>query len=89
MAFLLADGAHHIHQQLDLSGEPLIPDLAKSFQLRDPIPLLEYQDLTLQGKRYNEEYLDYWNSTGHDDGMILSINQNRPILVIIIILTRL
>ncbi|KAL8679072.1 MAG: hypothetical protein Q9186_004612 [Xanthomendoza sp. 1 TL-2023] len=64
----MADGAHDVHQQLDLSGEPLVPPLRESFQLRDPIPLLEYQDLTIQGKAYNEAYYDYWNSTGDDDG---------------------
>ncbi len=70
LAFLKADGAHDVHRQLDLSGEPLVPPLRKSFQLRDPIPLLEYQDLTLQGKTYSEAYLDYWNSTAQDDGWL-------------------
>ncbi|KAL8987983.1 MAG: hypothetical protein Q9177_002874 [Variospora cf. flavescens] len=67
VAFLKADGAHDIHKQLDLSGEPLIPPLQGAFLLRDPIPLLEYQDLTLQGRAYNEAYYDYWNSTSNDD----------------------
>ncbi|KAG6997797.1 mycophenolic acid synthesis protein B [Physcia stellaris] len=63
LAFLKADGAHDIHRQLDLSGEPLVPPLRNAFQLRDPISLLEYQDLTIQGKTYCEAYTDYWNST--------------------------
>ncbi|RSM18086.1 hypothetical protein CDV31_003008 [Fusarium ambrosium] len=67
-AFLMADGAHDIHQQLDLSGEPLIPDLRRSFQLRPPMGLLEYQDLTLQGLTYEREYSDYWNSAADADG---------------------
>lgn len=71
LAFLRADGAHDVHRQLDLSGEPLIPPLREAFQLRDPTPLLEYQDKTLEGKRYNEAYYDYWNSTGDDDGQIV------------------
>ncbi|KAI4268032.1 MAG: hypothetical protein L6R38_007989, partial [Xanthoria sp. 2 TBL-2021] len=71
VAFLKADGAHDVHQQLDLSGEPLVPPLRGSFQLRDPIPLLEYQDLTIQGKTYNEAYYDYWNSTSSDDGQVV------------------
>ncbi|KAH0536017.1 hypothetical protein FGG08_007084 [Glutinoglossum americanum] len=66
-AFLMADGAHDIHKQLSLSGEPLIPDLEEWFQLRDPINLLEYQDLTLQGRDYCEAYSDYWNSTADGD----------------------
>ncbi|KAL8972513.1 MAG: hypothetical protein Q9197_002738 [Variospora fuerteventurae] len=71
VAFLKADGAHDVHKQLDLSGEPLIPPLQGAFRLRDPIPLLEYQDLTLQGKAYNEAYYDYWNSTSNDDGQLV------------------
>jgi amidase len=64
-----ADGAHDVHRQINLSGEPLIPQLRASFQLRDPINLLEYQDLTLQGRDYSAAYSDYWNATAsNDDG---------------------
>ncbi|KAL8872549.1 MAG: hypothetical protein Q9174_001841 [Haloplaca sp. 1 TL-2023] len=73
LAFLKADGAHDVHQQLGLSGEPLVPPLRKSFQLRDPMPLLEYQDLTIQGKAYNEAYYDYWNSSSKDDGQVVDV----------------
>ncbi|KAI1114553.1 hypothetical protein F5Y14DRAFT_450857 [Nemania sp. NC0429] len=59
LAFLKADGAHDIHTQLGLSGEPLIPDLEESFKLEDPIGLLEYQTLTLQGLAYESDYSDY------------------------------
>ncbi|KAK8136419.1 amidase [Apiospora sp. TS-2023a] len=71
LAFLKADGAHDIHAQLDRSGEPLIPDLKRSFELRPPIGLLEYQDLTLQGLDYEAQYSDYWNSTGDGDGQVV------------------
>ncbi|KAI0451145.1 amidase signature domain-containing protein [Xylaria acuta] len=71
LAFLKADGAHDIHDQLDLSGEPLIPDLEESFKLRDPMNLLEYQDFTLKGLQYEAEYSDYWNSTAEQDGQIV------------------
>ncbi|KAL8879539.1 MAG: hypothetical protein Q9192_008213 [Flavoplaca navasiana] len=64
-----ADGAHDVHQQLNLSGEPLIPQLRESFKLREPMPLLEYQDKTLQGKAYNEAYSDYWNTSSNDDAV--------------------
>ncbi|KAH8157236.1 hypothetical protein CIB48_g11014 [Xylaria polymorpha] len=57
-----------VDKQLDLSGEPLIPDLEESFKLKEPMSLLEYQDLTLQGLRYEAEYSDYWNSTLEQDG---------------------
>lgn len=72
VSFLFADGAHDVHAQLRRSGEPLIPELEKSFRLRDPIPLLEYQDLTLQGLEYERQYCDYWNSTSTDDGKVWS-----------------
>ncbi|KAF8421819.1 amidase signature domain-containing protein [Tirmania nivea] len=71
LAFLLADGAHDVHTQLALSGEPLIPSLEKTFKLRDPINLLEYQKLTLEGRDYSAAYSDYWNSTDCDDGQIV------------------
>ncbi|KAK5629065.1 hypothetical protein RRF57_004780 [Xylaria bambusicola] len=38
------------YEQLALSGEPLIPDLQKSFKLKEPMDLLRYQDLTLKGQ---------------------------------------
>ncbi|GAB1318531.1 amidase [Madurella fahalii] len=71
ISFLLADGAHDIHNHLGLSGEPLIPDLQKTFELKSPIPLLEYQDLTLEGLEYESAYSDYWNSTAAGDGQIV------------------
>jgi amidase len=72
---LRADGAHDIHTQLGLSGEPLIPDLEGPFTLKDPISLLEYQDLTVKGLEYESEYSDYWNSTAEEDGKSLLVVQ--------------
>ncbi len=71
-AFLKADGGHDIHQQLDISGEPLIPDLEETFRLRDPMSLLTYQALTVEGRNYEAAYSDYWNSTGDIDGEYMS-----------------
>lgn len=72
-SFLRADGAQDIHKQLDLSGEPLIPQLQEKFQLQDPIPLLVYQDLTIQGRDYEAAYSDYWNSTVNQDGKLCAL----------------
>jgi amidase len=66
----MADGAHDVHAQLDRSGEPLIPDLERSFQLKEPIGLLDYQSNTLHGLEYESRYLDYWNDTAGDDGIL-------------------
>jgi len=71
VSFLFADGAHDVHSHLALSGEPLLPDLEDTFNLRDPIPLAEYQDLTLQGLEYERAYSDYWNSTADVDGQVV------------------
>ncbi|KAI9652013.1 MAG: hypothetical protein M1831_007254 [Alyxoria varia] len=70
VTFLKADGAQNINAQLNLSGEPLIPPLRESFKPRDPMPVDKYQDLTIEGRQYEEAYYDYWNSTGEDDGQI-------------------
>lgn len=68
VAFLKADGGYDIHKQLDLSGEPLIPDLRAAFKLKDPLPLPVYQELTVEGRDYEALYSDYWNSTSDTDG---------------------
>ena len=68
LAFLHADGAYDIHQQLDLSGEPLIPPLRKTFSLEEPFSAVKCQHLALEGRDYSQQYLDYWNSTAKDDG---------------------
>lgn len=75
IAFLKADGAHDIHKQLDLSGEPLIPQLREPFRLQNPISLLAYQELALQGRDYEAAYLDYWNSTANQDGKLYALLQ--------------
>ncbi|KAK4454174.1 Acetamidase [Podospora aff. communis PSN243] len=71
VSFLFADGAHDIHSHLNLSGEPLIPDLEEFFQLRPPMGLLETQNLTLRGLEYEAAYSDYWNSSAGEDGQIV------------------
>ena len=71
LAFLKADGGHDIHKQLRLSGEPLIPPLRETFRLRDPLSLIRYQELTVEGLEYERAYSDYWNSTGDEDGQLV------------------
>lgn len=71
LAFLKADGGHDIHKQLKLSGEPLIPPHRETFQLRDPLSLVTYQELTVEGRDYEGAYSDYWNSTGDKDGQLV------------------
>ncbi|KAL5589038.1 hypothetical protein FOBRF1_015566 [Fusarium oxysporum] len=69
--FLSADGAHDIHQHLNRSGEPLIPDLRDGLKLKTPTELLKYQDLTTQGLEFEQQYSDYWNSTADSDDQIV------------------
>ncbi|KAL2021891.1 hypothetical protein VTK56DRAFT_6486 [Thermocarpiscus australiensis] len=70
-ALLRADGSHDIHAQLNLSGEPLLPDLEATYSLTSPIDAIEYQRLTLEGLEYEAAYSDYWNSTAKDGGQIV------------------
>ncbi|KAK3307120.1 amidase signature domain-containing protein [Chaetomium strumarium] len=71
ISMLTADGAQDIHSHLDLSGEPLIPDLQEQYPLKPPMSLLEYQNLTIEGLEYEAAYSDYWNSTAAEDGQIV------------------
>ena len=67
----MADGGRNINAQLDLSGEPLVPPLRRDGNTRrsgNPLLVDEYQNLTLEGRRHEQAYLDYWNSTDADDG---------------------
>ncbi|KAJ4140614.1 hypothetical protein NW765_015891 [Fusarium oxysporum] len=77
--FLSADGAHNIHQHLNRSGEPLIPDLRDGLKLKTPTELLKYQDLTTQGLEFEQQYSDYWNSTADSDGILSSPKSSRHI----------
>ncbi|TGO13701.1 hypothetical protein BTUL_0065g00420 [Botrytis tulipae] len=70
-AIMNADGYHHIHKQLALSGEPLINDLQNFYTLKPPMSLLEYQDRALQLRDYRQAYSDYWNSTADADGNVV------------------
>ncbi|KAF7913357.1 uncharacterized protein EAE98_011582 [Botrytis deweyae] len=70
-AIMNADGSHHIHQQLAISGEPLINDLQNFYTLKAPMSLLEYQDRALQLRDYRQVYSDYWNSTADADGNVV------------------
>ncbi|KAF2249813.1 amidase signature enzyme [Trematosphaeria pertusa] len=71
LAFLKADGGHDIHKQLSLSGEPLIPPLRATFQLRDTLSLITHQELTVEGRDYEGAYSDDWNSTAGQDGQLV------------------
>lgn len=70
-AFLRADGAHDVHGHINLSGEPLIPDIEADFHLQPPLYVSDYQDLTLEGLEYEAAYSDYWNSTAAEDGQVV------------------
>lgn len=61
-----------------MSGEPLVPMLRDFYGPREPIGLLEYQDLTLKGLEYEEQYSDYWNSTAESDGKSLGCCPSLP-----------
>ncbi|KAL7269698.1 hypothetical protein RUND412_007621 [Rhizina undulata] len=65
-----ADGGADIHKDLQLSGEPPIP------QIHDwigdapgkQIPMTEWCQLNIEKKKFQEEYAEYWNSTKAQTG---------------------
>ena len=69
--FLLSDGGHNVNEQVQLSGEPLIPPFNEFFKLRDSMPVNEYHNLIVEASKFEESYLDYWNSSGDDNGQMV------------------
>jgi amidase len=68
LQFLQSDGGHDIHQQLDLSGEPLIAPLREVFKLVLPFSAIKTQELSIKGRDICNAYSDYWNSMSVTDG---------------------
>ena len=78
---LQTDGGHDIHKQLRLSGEPLIPRLRDVLAPKDPMSIVEYQELVLEGRAFQEAYLDYLNSIGGVNGSNAVLSCTRPLLI--------
>ncbi|OCL12926.1 general amidase [Glonium stellatum] len=76
---LSSDGGANIHDQLKLSGEPIIPEKYDDIgnKRKPPMPILRYQDLALQRKAYRAAYATYWESTKH------KTNTGRPVDAVI------
>ncbi|KAI9660056.1 MAG: hypothetical protein M1821_001408 [Bathelium mastoideum] len=64
-SFTEADGGADIFGQLALSGEPLIPELQRSFGSgpRPPLNVLEFYKNTIRLKEFRARYQEYWSST--------------------------
>ncbi|EXJ87653.1 hypothetical protein A1O1_04577 [Capronia coronata CBS 617.96] len=60
-----ADGGVDIHYNLGLAGEPPQDRVEGNYGIRatTPKPGNEVFDLVLRHKRYQKQYMDYWNST--------------------------
>lgn len=69
-SFILADGGANVWEQLELSQEPLIPELHEIFDDKphEPASLFEYQDNALKRRHYLTKYMEYWNSTADKSG---------------------
>lgn len=78
---LQTDGGHDIHKQLRLSGEPLIPRLRDVLAPKDPMSIVEYQDLVLEGRAFQEAYLDYLNCTGGANGSSAISSRTKLLLI--------
>ena len=59
-----ASGDDFILSQLNLSGEPIIPELQNEIgnPARPPLPLPAYYNLSLALARYRELYQAYWTN---------------------------
>ncbi|KAK4203467.1 Acetamidase [Triangularia verruculosa] len=68
---LLADASADVREQLALSGEPLVPGVMAAEEGVQPMGLLEYQALTLEGKAYENAYAEYWNANTGEDGEVV------------------
>lgn len=62
---MYADGGANIWEQLRLSGEPPIDELADQLGSgpTKAMGLVEYQELGLRKIEYRQSYSEYWNST--------------------------
>lgn len=62
---MYSDGGAHIWEQLRLSGEAPIKELADQLGTGPtaPMSLLEYQALGVRNIEYRQRYREYWNST--------------------------
>jgi amidase len=69
-SFTEADGAADVFHNIDLSGEPLIPELQKGFGTgpTEPTPLLDFYKNSLKLKDYRARYNSYWTSTMEQTG---------------------
>lgn len=64
-SFTSADGRHDVLDNVDLSGEPLIPEIRSKFEdvPPEPIPLPEYYNNTRKLQDFRSRYQAYWSST--------------------------
>lgn len=61
-----ADGMPSIVANIELSGEPFVPEVAHGFPnggAGAPIGLLEYENITMRLEQYRSAYHHYWEST--------------------------
>ena len=60
-----ADGNADVFEQINLSGEPFIPEIQAQFgeEPKTPAPLLGFYKQYLHLKEFRERYQAYWNST--------------------------
>lgn len=60
------DGTPDVWEALQLSGEPPVPQIQHLFdngKLKEPMNLVEYEQVVLHMKDYRHRYQEYWEST--------------------------
>lgn len=65
------DGMPDVVENINLSGEPFVPEIAKMFpggKAKPSIPLLDFENATLSLKTFRSDYHKYWESTAEHTG---------------------
>jgi len=60
------DGCPDVYEAIQLSGEPIVPEIAHLFpdgKLRPPLPLPEYEQVVIHMEDYRKRWQDYWRSS--------------------------
>ncbi|KAI1204111.1 amidase [Annulohypoxylon truncatum] len=89
-AIARGDGCIDVWENLELSGEPPVPEIEHLFPRKKPSPSMSLRDhemFCIRMKRYRELYMNYWNSTvaetdnGHPvEAVILAVTPYAAIL---------
>ncbi|OTA89503.1 hypothetical protein M434DRAFT_398549 [Hypoxylon sp. CO27-5] len=89
-AIARGDGCIDVWENLKLSGEPPVPEISHIFpegKPCTPMSLIDYENASVEMKKYRESYLAYWDSTAEEtdnglpvDAVILPVTPYAAVL---------